>query len=333
MFVTAERSVVACGSNLDGDFDPLQVDWSDFENNQNWTPSSSNNAGGYTLPSGGRIVRGMAGARENVIWTLESLWSMRPTGSNLDVYAFTEMGKGCGLIGPNAAALVGGVWYWMTPAGAFYAYGGAEPQMLPCTLARDVKDNLAFVQQDKVYASRLVGKNYSEVWWFYPDMREGDECSRYVIYDTINGSWSCGTFNRSAYVDATTFEYPLAVDTSGQIWFHEKGFTEDGGPRSWFVESAYNKGPGADAIIINGVKPDSDDLQGGYQITFTSKNRNARGISTRTYPALNISGATGQKSVRVKGEQVSMRTSGSSAPAFWREGATEYDVIGIVKSK
>jgi hypothetical protein len=250
---------------------------------------------------------------------------MRYNADPARVYDFTEKGAGCGLIGPNAAVQVNGVWYWMTPAGAFMAYGGAAPAVLPCTLARDVKDNLAFVQQDKVYASKVIGKNYAEVWWFYPDIRDGNECSRYVIYDTIAGTWSCGRFDRTAYVDASQFQFPLAADAAGRIWFHEKGFTQDGGPRAWSLTGAYRTVEGGQ-IIVNGVRPDADDLQGGYAISFASRNRDARGIFARAYPALSISAATGQRSCRVQGEQVSVAFAGNTAPAFWRMGNMQFDM-------
>lgn len=325
MFVTAERIVVACGSNLSGSFDPLQLDWSDAEDNQDWTPTSSNLAGGYTLASGGRIVRGLPGTRENVVWTNESLWTMRYNGNPNSVYDVDEVGRGCGLIGPNAAALVGGVWYWMTPAGALYGYDGSAPFIIPHGLARDIFDNLADAQQDKVYASPIVGKNYAEVWFALPDKRDGTECSRYLILDTINKTVTPGTFNRTAWVDRTVFPYPMAVDTSGQVWFHEKGFTEDGGSRSWSLSGSYASKPGSQ-IVINGVKPDHDDLQGGYAITFNGRTRNARGINSRTYSALNITGATGVASCRVKNDEVAFTISGTAAPAFWRLGAMEIDV-------
>jgi hypothetical protein len=327
MFVSAERIVVACGSNLDGAFDPLQVDWSDAEDNQTWTATSTNLAGGYTLPSGGRIVRGLRGARENVIWTTDALWSMRFNANPASVYDFIEMGRGCGLMGPNAAAVVGGIWYWMTPSGAFYRYDGGSAAMLPCSLSRDVADNLAWVQGDKVYATSVVGKNYAEVWWFYPDSRDGDEVSRYVIFDTIGRTWSCGTFNRTAYIDASVFQYPLAVDANGAIWFHEKDFTEDGGPRSWSLSSSFATSDDGQ-LIVNAMRPDTDDLQGGYSMVFSSKTRSIRGITTRTYPTLSITAATGEKSLRVKGEQVGFTVSATAAPTFWRQGALEMDLLG-----
>lgn len=329
MFVTAERIVVACGSNLDGAFDSLEVDWSDAENNQSWTSTDANLAGGYAISHGGRVVRGMAGARDNSIWTDEGRWSMRFNGNPQTVYDFIEMGSGCGLCGPNAATQVAGVWYWRTPSGAFYADSGSGPIPIPCTLSRDMQDRLSRQQQDKIYAHPRIGKNYAEVWWRWPAAEDGNEVSEYVIFDTIANTWCCGSWDRTACVDISVFPYPLSVDTSGGIWYEEKGFSADGATRTASLEGAYNKAPGADALIVNGIKPDSDDLQGGYTYTFASKTRNARGIQTRTYPALNITSMTGQRSIRVKGEMVRFTITISGAPSFWRQGALEADVIGL----
>jgi hypothetical protein len=268
----------------------------------------------------------------NAVWTSTSLWSMRFTGSPTQVYEFTEVGTTCGLIGPNAAAQVGGTWFWMAPDKSFWAWGGGQAVQLPCTLSRDVADNLAFVQGDKVFAFANVGKNYAEVWWLYPDIRDGNECSRYVMVDTKNPAvWSCGTWDRTAWAAQNLFEYPLAVDTSGRIWFQEKGFTEDGAPRSWALDGAFQSDPPGQ-LIVDGIRPDTDDLQGGYGVTFHSRVRNVRGIVARTYPTRNVTGSTGQRSVRVQGEQVRIAFAGTDAPTFWRLGAFEID-LGASKAR
>ena len=147
-----------------------------------------------------------------------------------------------------------------------------------------------------------------------------------MVYDTLAGTWSCGRFDRTAFTDATVFQYPLAVDTAGAVWFHEKGFTEDGGPRAWSLMGAYRTVEGGQ-IIVGGVRPDADDLQGGYAIEFNSKTRDVRGIFTRRYPALNITASTGQRSTRVQGEQVSMAFSGDAAPTYWRMGKMLFDIV------
>ena len=80
-------------------------------------------------------------------------------------------------------------------------------------------------------------------------------------------------------------------------------------------------------IVVNGIRPDHDDLQGGYSVTFSSKTRQARGVSTRTYAPVDITSVTGDKSVRVKGEQVNFTVRGNAAPTFWRQGALQMDLV------
>jgi hypothetical protein len=55
--------------------------------------------------------------------------------------------------------------------------------------------------------------------------------------------------------------------------------------------------------------------------------RNVMGIFNRTLAALNITASTGQKSVRVKGEQVRFKISGNASPTFWRMGRMFMDVL------
>lgn len=91
------------------------------------------------------------------------------------------------------------------------------------------------------------------------------------------------------------------------------------------VRSAFNTNT-TGQVMINGVRPDADDLQGGYAITFSSKVRAARGVAERAYPALQISGLTGMRAIRVKGEQVGFAITGNAAPTFWRMGAMQMDI-------
>lgn len=325
-FVTAERILVACGCpDSNGNFDALRVRWTDTQNNQTWTQAATNLAGSYTLSNGARIVRGVPGNRENLILTDTAVYAMRYVPDPNVVYSFPELGTGCGLIGPNAVAQVAGRFFWMSPAGEFYAYDGSYPRPLQCTVKRDVKDNLAWVQQDKVYAFPVAARN--EVWWLYPDSREGNECSRYVIYNFVEDHWSVGTFDRTAWADSGAYQYPLAVDDDGRIWFQEKGFTEDGAARTWSVTSAYvDIGDGDGHMRIVGIQPDADDLQGGYNITITTRIHNGDGITSRSFGPYGVTAATGKVSARGNGQEASLRFGGTAAPAFWRLGAVRLDL-------
>lgn len=338
-FVTAERIMVACGcqsdvtTKFDGTFDAMRVAWTDTQNNQTWTPSGSNLAGSYTLSLGSRIVRGLPGNGYNLILTDKGAVVMRYTGDPNSVYSFTEVGSDCGLIGPNAVAEVGGVFYWMDPTGGCWTFDGTFPVKLASTLSRDMKDNLAWVQQDKIYASAVVTGNAQEVWWFYPDLRDGNECSRYIAFSISDTRalgfpvWFNGTFNRTSWVNASVFQYPLAVDTSGTIRFQEKGFSEDGGARSWRATTGYFAGSqDGSHVRILGIQPDVEDQQGGYTLTINTKFRNNSGINSRTFGPYSINAATGEASVRSNGQEFQYDFAGTSSPAFWRLGAFRHNI-------
>lgn len=323
MFVTNERIVVACGcTKTDGTFDPMRVRWSDQEDNNDWTADPANFAGGYTLNVGTRIVRGLKGRIANGIFTDTGLISMTYTGNPNSIYRFDTLGTGCGLIGPNAVCELNGVWYWLSVGGEFYRYAGGTPEALQSTVRRYVWDNLAKVQQDKIYCFSVA--QWSEIWWLYPDSRDGNECTRYVIYNTAENTWAVGTFDRTAFADAGVYGYPLGVDTSGRIYFQEKGFDDNGGPRSWSLTSGrLNAGT---VSHLMGLKPNADDLQGGYQVTVTSYIPNDIGLITDTFGPYNVTSASGSIGTRATGEQFQIQWSATDGPSFFRMGAFQWDV-------
>jgi hypothetical protein len=326
IFATGERILVACGcADASGNFDALRVRWTDTQNNQSWAQAATNLAGAFTLTNGSRIVRGLAGTRENLLFTDTAVYTMRYVPDPAVVYSFTEIATGCGLIGPNAVAQAAGRTFWLSPAGEFFAYDGSLPRPLASTLQRDVQDNLAWVQQDKVHAFPIAARN--EVWWIYPDARDGNECSRYAIYNFIEDHWSAGTFDRTAWADAGVFPYPLSVDTSGAIRFQEKGFTADGAARSWSIASAYvDLADGDTHMRLVGIEPDAEDLQGGYQIAVGTRLRSAAGLTSRNFGPYGITGATGKVSARANGQEARFTFSATAAPSFWRLGALRLDL-------
>lgn len=326
IFVTAERILVACGApDFNSNFDPLRVAWCDQENNQDWVADPANLAGSWTLSQGTRIVRGLAGRGENLIFTDTAVYAMRYVPDPNVVYRFDLIGTGCGLMGPNAVVQVSGVFFWLTPGGEFYMYDGGAPRPLQSTVRRYVSDNLSWVQQDKVYAFAIAA--WGEVWWLYPDIRDGNECSRYVSYNYLGNTWAVGTFNRTAWADAGVFQFPLAADTAGTIWFHEKDFADDGNPRAWSLSSAFfDIGDGDAHMSILGAYPDAEDLQGGYTFTINTKHKNQRGEFARSFGPFNVTNTTGKVSLRAVGQHAQVVWHGFDAPSFFRMGAFRLDM-------
>jgi hypothetical protein len=276
------------------------------------------------LSHGTRIVRGLACNRENLIFTDTAVYRMRSVPDPSVVYAFDLLGEGCGLMGPNAAIQAAGMVFWIAPQAQFYHYTGGLPVPLRNPSARDLRDNLADVQGTKIAAGHLAAR--SEVWWFYPDERDGIECSRYHVYNYADQTWVSGRYDRTAYVDAGAFPYPLATDSSGHIYYQEKDFSNDGAARATTLETSYFTIGDGDAFTrVMGVRPDFDDLKGGVQLTFYSKNYPQDPIE-RTYGPFSITPATRRLSVRINGRQLRFKLTTNDAPSFYRLGAMTFDV-------
>ncbi len=324
IMVTPERILVALGcDDTSGNFDPLLVCWSDQENNQDWTATATNTAGFFKLAKGGRIVSGKPGRGENYIFTDEGLYVMRFVPDPTVVYRFDHVGSGCGLIGSNAAAVADGQVFWLSNNGEFYRYAGGIPQALQSTVRRDVFDNLAKVQGDKVFAFCVAA--YNEIWWLYPDGRDGNECSRYVIYNFTEGTWSAGSLDRTAWQDAGVLPFPMATDVAGKVYYQEKGFSADGGSFGWHIESGLSDFSSGDQHKrILGVIPDFEDLQGGVSLYL--KQRNYPGSSLEQHGPYNFTSNTDKADTRVHGRDIAVRLEGDSAPAFMRLGALRVDV-------
>lgn len=328
IFVTAERNLVACGSTnpSTSTLDPMRVAWSAAENNQDWTASASNVAGSYVLSHGSRIVRGLAINRENLIWTDTALYRMRSVPDPSVVYAFDLLGEGCGLIGPLAVVTVDGAAFWITPQQKFMGYGGGAVTPLTNPSERDFRDNLADVQGAKINAARLSAK--TEVRFVYPDERDGVECSREHVYNYSDQTWVSGLKNTTTMIDAGVYPYPISVDADSFVSFREKDFSNDGSARTTMLETAYfnvGEGEGDGFASIMGVRPDFDDLRGGGQITFTSRNY-PQDPNPRTYGPYAFTGATKQLSVRIKGRQIKYKIVTNDAPSFYRVGAMTFDI-------
>lgn len=326
IFVAAERILVTAGTVQAATslFNPLLVRWSDQENNQTWTPSATNQAGDFTLAKGGRAVCAIAGRGENYVWTDKGQYIMRYVPDPNVVYSFNHTGAGCGPISSHGAIMLAGAAYWMANTGEFFRYVGGAPEPLNCTVRRDVFDNLAPSQGEKVFA--FANSAFKEVAWLYPDFRDGNECSRYVKYNVQDNCWDVGTFDRTAWIDSGGSLYPLAANTSGQLFFQEKGNSADGGPLAWYLTTgAYDLGDGEEIMRLTGIIPDFEDFLGGCTITARAYLYPA---STATTQAIVVNAATTKGDFLITGRQVDFKFEGNAAPAFMRMGAHRINFIG-----
>lgn len=326
--LVARRQVLALGCNeeLSGTFNPLCIRGSDLEDYTDWTTTASNNAFEYIVSGSGRIVAGAEIGDYIAVWTDNGLYLGQDVGSGTVNYRFDRIAETCGLIGPNAFTVLNQTAYWITPDYQFYRWQpGTEPQLLPCPIRNDFKDNVSTSQFEKIAATTV--SQYGEVWWFYPDGRDGSECSRYVALSTVDGLWFRGQMARSACIDAGPARFPLFVTPDGTAYWHEEGQTANGGALTWSLTTADQYVDEArEFTVLRGIWPDFEDQQGAVSLTLTLRNY-PQATTTYTKGPYTLSVDASRKDFMASGRVIAATFEGSSAPAFVRFGKPMLDVV------
>jgi len=206
-----QRFAIAIGANsydptdANTAFDPMLVRWSDQENEYDWVPTDTNQAGEQRMSHGSTLVTSLTTRQEILVWSDSAVYSMQYLGPPY-VWGFTVLLDNISIISPNAKASAATVVYWMGND-KFYTYSG-RVETLPCTLRTYVFDRLNKEQAYQVVAGTNEG--FSEVWWFYPSTGSTVNDS-YVIYNYLDRVWYHGSVGRSFWLDSAVRPLPMGA--------------------------------------------------------------------------------------------------------------------------
>jgi hypothetical protein len=253
-----ERQIVAYGSSFNLAPDPLNIRWSDAGDPTTWIASSTNQAGSYRLPSGSKIVAGIQGPQQGLIWTDIELWAMQYVGLPF-VYGFNKIGTNCGAISQKSVGTLNNVVYWMSQK-QFYMLSGGGPVPLSCTVWDAVFQNLNTNYVNNIRCA--VNTQFNEVMWFYPSSSSSNgENDSYVKYNTVLQCWDYGSLGRSAWIDQSVLGPPIGAGTDQWLYQHEigndaplNGVTQ---PMNSFMQTGYFQIADGDAIaFVDQIWPD-----------------------------------------------------------------------------
>jgi hypothetical protein len=323
-----QRQIVAWGSTQTGIQDPLLINWCDVNNPYQWIALVTNQAGSYRIPKGSRIVAGVQGPQQALIWTDIDVWSMQYIGPPY-VYSFNEIGTGCGLIGRKAGGALNGIYYWMGPS-QFFNLGGEGVLPLPCPVWDVVFQNLypGIAAANKIrFASNA---RFGEIQWFYPSANGTGEVDSYVKYNVYMGVWDYGSLGRTAWVDQSVLGPPIGADPASlYLYQHETSNDADGAPMLPYFQTGYfTIAEGDFQTFIDLIWPDmrygqwSQPQTATVQITFYVVNY--PGDTPRVFGPYSVTQATKYFNTRLRGRLVSIRISSSDLGSFWRIGALRY---------
>ena len=311
IIVTEERFLMCLGAGGD----PRKVQWSDRENNNLWAPAATNEAGDLQLNTSGIIMSGLNVRGQTLILTSTDAHAANYIGPAY-VYGIERVGTSCGLVAPNAAAVVDVGAFWMGTH-SFFGYSGGAAQEIKCDVADYIFSDINRAQISKTFA--VANSTYGEIFWFYPSSGS-TENDRYVVYNYVEGTWYTGDLARTSGVDHGAFPLPIWADADDKkIYEHEVGF--DYGSLTPFAETGpIIIGTGEAVASVTQMLPD-ERTQG--DVTATFKTRFYSNGTERSYGPFSMSNPV---SMRFTGRQIRMRISGARL-ADWRVGINRIDVV------
>lgn len=316
-----EQQIVALGASDGSDVntDQLLIRWCDVSDYTDWIASATNQAGSFRIARGARIVGGLQGPQQALIWTDIGVWVMQYIGFPL-VYGFNELAEGCGLIGQNAKGVLGSKVYWMSQNN-FFVYDGNSVQPLACTVWDKVFQNLNIAQAQKIIAA--PNSFFNEISFFFPSNTGTGEIDSYVKYNAALGVWDYGTLVRTAWMDQSSLPYPVGVDGVGLLQRHELGNDADGIAMDCFAQTGWFKiSEGTMYTFIERLIPDFIYESATLKLTLQFQDYPNSPISS--VGPLTAVQATRYLIVRGRGRLVNIKVESNDLGSFWRLGEILY---------
>ena len=330
-----QRQIIAWGSTFTGVSDPLLIRWCDVNNYNNWIADITNQAGSYRIPKGSRIIQGIQGPQQGLLWTDLGLWAMQYVGQPY-IYQFNEIGTGCGLIGRKAAASIGGVVYWMGQS-QFYMFAGSGVEPIMCPIWDVIFQDLDTNNLDKIRVA--PNSRFNEISWFYPTKSNGGEINAYVKYNIGLRQWDYGTLSRTAWINESVLGPPIGAGklpggTGNFIVQHETSTNAVNASNEPVpIEASFQTGYFAMTeanvkMFIDQVWP---DMKWGYfggtqnatvQLTFYATDY--PGATPYAYGPYNLTQNTTFITPRFRGRLVSIKIDSQDLGSFWRIGNMRY---------
>jgi len=323
-----ERQVIAYGSSFTLSPDPLLIRWSDIGDFTQWAATPTNQAGSYRIPTGSKIVAGIQGPQQGLLWTDLDLWAMQYIGPPF-VYGFNKIGSNCGAISRHCTGQLNGAIYWMSQK-QFFMSMGSGPQSIPCPVWDVIFQNINTSYLYKVACG--VNSQFNEITWYYPSASSTENDS-YVKYNTVLQQWDYGTLGRTAWIDQSVLGPPIGAGSDNYLYQHEVGNDAAVGTQTTAMLSSFQTGyfelnEADNLIFIDQIWPDmkwgtySGNPNATVQITFYATNYPSD--TPVAYGPYTMTQATEYISVRIRARLMAFNISSNDVGTFWRLGAIRY---------
>lgn len=327
MFIAMpEQMVVVWGSTYSEVGDPLQIRWSDSGDFATWAAIPGNQAGGYRIPTGSRVVRGLQAAQQLLFWTDIDLYAAQYVGPEF-VWGFNKVSGSCGLIAPKAVATLGSAVFWMSQK-QFFMYGGSGAVPIDCPVWDAVFQNLNTNYVDNIRGGGNA--QFNEVSWDFPSLASASgENDMRVTYNVLDKEWDVQALGRSAWIDQSVLGAPIGSTSGGVIYQHEVSPDADGVPLpASFTTGLFCLGEGEEKVFVDWMMPDFKygryGAAQGAIVSISFETLDYPGDTPTDQGTYSTSSATEFIEPRFRSRYVQMTISSNDLGSFWRLGKVRY---------
>ena len=316
-----DRHMICFGATPDNSAeDPLLVRWSDQEDYTTWTPAAANTAGSQRLQQGSKIVAAVQTRDQILIFTDDALYGMQFQGPPF-TFSFRILGTGGAPLSQHGVVDVNGIVYWMGSK-HFYMYDGSV-KILPSPVRDHVFDSMDSTQEVLVYSG--INRAFTEIWWLYT-ATGGTSPDRYVCVNYKTNEWHFGTLDRTVWLDEVSWlSSPVAISSSGTLYYHESGTSDDGTAFTSNIESGAFELPetGENLLLVDRMIPDGT-ITGNLSFTlFVSKYPKG---SESTKGPYTLTSSTEKISLRGRGRQFRIKVESTGIQDYWKWGIPRVEI-------
>ena len=249
--VTDERHVMVVGPTMGGTYFPHRIAWSSRESLTDWDFANPANSAGYLdLKCTSPLIFIMNVREGMLVFSSTEVFFVRYV--SLPYVYGADLLSSMQIMHPySIAAYDNGKAFWPSNRG-IQNYASGQVQTIPCPVFNDIRADFSF-EWGMMRTHSSANGNYPEVWMFWPSLN-ASECDRYVIWNHVEQWWAWGYLARSAMVSGGALPRPLAGTTEGQIYEHEKGWTDAGLPilgQRWLETGALGIGGGERLVDVS----------------------------------------------------------------------------------
>lgn len=248
--------IVSLGAEAGGTLQPLLIRWCDAGDFTDWTVAVNNQAGSYLVPTGSRIVGGLATGLGATFWTDTDVWSMTYIGYPL-VFGFNRVAVNCGLVAQRAVGVAAAFVMWLGVYQFFqYAIGGGV-QPIECSVWDFYFFNVDQLQLEQIFCA--VNSVFNEMTWFFPISASSpvyDPAAPigYLKFNYVEKVWDYGQsalYQRTAWVNQSPAGLPIGADTAGLLQEHEVSRDANGQAMLWSWQTGYFDLDDGEAFIFS----------------------------------------------------------------------------------